>query len=134
MRRLIAGVVLGVALLGACGGGDDKRVVTFSVTSADVKDGVQLPAAQMSAKLGAGGSDTSPQLSWSGFPDETKSFAVTMFDRDARFWHWAKANIPATTSSLAAGAPGYIGAARRAEPAPTPTSSPSTPSTSRAST
>ncbi|NUS56941.1 MAG: YbhB/YbcL family Raf kinase inhibitor-like protein [Streptomycetaceae bacterium] len=79
----------------------------FTLTSADVADGVPMHLDQVSANGGAGGRDISPQLSWSGFPPETKSFAVTMFDPDAPtasgFWHWAAANIPATTVDLPAG-------------------------------
>jgi hypothetical protein len=81
---------------------------TFSVWSADVKDGEVLPVDQMSGIFGAGGKDYSPQLSWSGFPPETKSFAVTVYDPDAPtgsgFWHWAVVNIPANDSSLATNA------------------------------
>jgi len=55
-----------------------------------------------------GGLDASPQLSWSGFPAETRSFLVTMYDPQAPTgsgsWHWAVADIPASTTSLAEGA------------------------------
>lgn len=80
----------------------------FELTSADVSDGGGFAIEQASGAFGVpGGKDVSPQLSWSGFPDGTKSFAVTVFDPDAPtasgFWHWAVADIPVSVTSLDSG-------------------------------
>lgn len=85
------------------------KVPSFTLTSTSVRDGERLASAQQSGLSGVpGGEDLSPQLSWSGAPGGTRSFAVTIYDPDAPtgsgFWHWAVANLPAGTTSLAEGA------------------------------
>ncbi|MCV7149886.1 YbhB/YbcL family Raf kinase inhibitor-like protein, partial [Mycolicibacterium pyrenivorans] len=74
------------------------QLPTFTLTSTSLSDGGPLANEQVSGIFGAGGQDVSPQLSWSGFPAETRSFAVTVYDPDAPtasgFWHWAVANLP----------------------------------------
>ncbi|MFC5995847.1 YbhB/YbcL family Raf kinase inhibitor-like protein [Pseudonocardia hispaniensis] len=84
------------------------RVATFTVTSTDIADGETLPTPQRSGIFGAGGEDRSPQLSWSGAPEGTQSYAVTVYDPDAPtvsgFWHWAVVNIPGSVTSLDSGA------------------------------
>lgn len=77
----------------------------FTLTSSSLTDGAVVPAAQLSPEQG--GSSTSPQLSWSGAPEGTESFAVTCFDPDAPtgsgFWHWVAWDLPASATSLDAG-------------------------------
>jgi Raf kinase inhibitor-like YbhB/YbcL family protein len=83
------------------------KLPSFTLASQDITDGQPLKKPQVSGIMGAGGEDVSPQLIWSGFPEETRSFAVTVYDPDAPtgsgFWHWAVANLPATCTELPSG-------------------------------
>ena len=85
-------------------------VPSFEVRSDDVAHDETLAKPHVSGVFGAGGEDVSPQLSWSGAPDGTQSYAVTVYDPDAPtasgFWHWAVFNIPADVTSLPSGASG----------------------------
>ena len=77
-------------------------VPAFTLTSADVTDG--RPLDELYAHTSVGGKNLSPQLSWSGFPAETRGFVVTCFDPDAPtgsgFWHWVAVNLPASVTEL----------------------------------
>ena len=76
---------------------------SFTLTSDDVTDGQPLKDDQVN-EFG----NSSPQLSWSGFPPETQGFAVTCYDPDAPtgsgFWHWVVAELPKDVTSLPRGA------------------------------
>jgi len=80
-----------------------RPVPAFELTSRDLVAGGVMPQQHVYA-----GGNLSPQLSWSGFPDTTRGFAVTCFDPDAPtasgWWHWIAVDLPAGTTELARGA------------------------------
>ncbi len=81
---------------------------TLTVTSSVFRDGQTIPQSAVFNQMGCTGDDTSPDLSWSGAPEGTKSYAVTIWDPDAPtgvgFVHWVLFNIPGDVTSLEAGA------------------------------
>src|SRR5215831_16856739 len=87
----------------------------FTLTSQTFKDGTMMPqkVANMNApnapmpNPNCVGQNVSPQLSWSGTPDGTKSFALTMVDPEGRgglgVFHWVAYGISPNTTSFAEG-------------------------------
>ena len=80
----------------------------MGLESTDLTSGAPLPEAQVQAF-----GNTSPQLSWSGAPEETQSYVISCFDPDAPtpsgFWHWTLVDVPASVTSLPTGAGGGSG-------------------------
>jgi Raf kinase inhibitor-like YbhB/YbcL family protein len=82
---------------------------SFVLTSSDPQLAVSVPEIYTAKAFGCSGGNLSPQLHWSGAPAGTKSFVVTLFDRDERstpsgWWHWVLYDLPKGTDSLAQGA------------------------------
>ncbi|HEY4772810.1 MAG TPA: YbhB/YbcL family Raf kinase inhibitor-like protein [Steroidobacteraceae bacterium] len=103
---LIAGIWVMAAALGAA----EKSTSAggFSLTSPDIADGRTMALGQVFNGFGCSGGNLSPALSWSQAPPGTQSFALLVHDPDAPtgsgWWHWVVYNIPASTTSLPAGA------------------------------
>lgn len=92
-RSLLGGVV-GIAVLFTGG-----MVMALEIKSGAFVDGKAIPA-----KYTCDGHDISPQLSWSGEPSGTKSYALISDDPDAPMgtWvHWVAWNIPAASTGFA---------------------------------
>jgi Raf kinase inhibitor-like YbhB/YbcL family protein len=89
------------------------RAVSLSATgsglalrSPDFAPGGAIALGCVYDESGCRGGNHSPALAWDHPPAGTRSFAVLMFDPDARggWWHWAVFDIPADVASLRAGA------------------------------
>jgi Raf kinase inhibitor-like YbhB/YbcL family protein len=80
----------------------------FTLTSPAFKNGATIPNRYAYSGYGCTGRNTSPELDWTGAPADTKTFALTVFDPDARngqgWWHWVVFNIPGSVTKLQPGA------------------------------
>src|SRR5215467_8367300 len=77
----------------------------FEISSSSVADG-KLDQKFLAKEFG--GQNISPALAWKDPPAGTKSFVLTLFDRDALdgfgWWHWQVLKIPSTVTGLTEGA------------------------------
>jgi Raf kinase inhibitor-like YbhB/YbcL family protein len=79
---------------------------SLTLSSQDLVHGKFMTKAQEFNGFGCTGGDSSPHLKWSGAPEGTKSFAITVYDPDAPtgsgWWHWQIVNIPKEVAEIAA--------------------------------
>jgi Raf kinase inhibitor-like YbhB/YbcL family protein len=85
MRRLLPWLWLAVLPAAAL------AAQAFTLASPALTPNGRMPLASVYTECGGG--NRSPQLAWHDPPAGTQSFAVTMFDPDADFWHWIAFNI-----------------------------------------
>lgn len=80
----------------------NKQETNFTLSSTTLKG--QATKSEIFNDFGCDGNNMSPQLQWSGSPLDTKSFAITMYDKDAPtgsgWWHWLVYDIPANVSNI----------------------------------
>src|SRR5919201_41494 len=105
LRHLLTAAAIVLAMAATVSAADP-----FTLTSTTFKDGQMMPrkvANNLSNNPNCVGQNVSPQLSWSGVPDGTKSFAILMEDPEGRggagVHHWVAYGIPASVTSFAEG-------------------------------
>ena len=106
---LVAAATLTLGLLGTAANAAD----IFSLTSTTFQDGKIMPKKVANSQANAPtnpncvGDNVSPQFSWTGVPEGTKSFVLTMFDPEGRapsgVSHWVAYGIPASVTGFAEG-------------------------------
>ena len=110
---LVASLAL-LAALTACTAPAAERpeeAAAFVLTSSDVDaDGYLPDSARGNVEEYCGdGDNVSPNLAWTGVPDGTKSFLLTMTDPNyASYIHWVVTGIPGETTELAAAPDGLV--------------------------
>jgi Raf kinase inhibitor-like YbhB/YbcL family protein len=103
---LAAGVALALGVLAASALAQES----FQLRSTTFSNGSSLPISMIlnnqvngvntCTASGAAGYDESPELSWTGVPRGTQSFAVVLYDVTASFTHWGMYNIGGNVNQL----------------------------------
>jgi Raf kinase inhibitor-like YbhB/YbcL family protein len=91
----------------------DPAAAAMTLTSNDMQPGAKIPQAQIYPRCGR--ENISPQLSWSGAPAGTKSFALTLIDisvKPSQWSHWIVVGLPPQATSLARGTKTFPGGAK----------------------
>src|SRR5690349_20079674 len=100
MKKIVLFLVF-ILILTACAPSLPEPTGPFAISSPAFANEGTIPV-----DYSCDGADTSPQLTWTNAPVETKSYALLMDDRDAMdFSHWVIFNIPATATGLDASLP-----------------------------
>jgi len=81
----------------------------FVLSSPDTQMAAKVPETYVANLFGCSGGNMSPPLKWTGAPEGTKSFVLTLFDPDEHadpsgWWHWVVYDLPASTTELPKGA------------------------------
>jgi Raf kinase inhibitor-like YbhB/YbcL family protein len=78
--------------------------MSFTLSSPEIQADATIDRRFEFDGFGCSGENKSPALKWSGAPEGTKSYAVTVYDPDAPtgsgWWHWFVVNIPASVTEL----------------------------------
>ena len=106
-KTLLATAAFALALAGTS---QVANAQGMSLKSDTFQDGQMMPkkvANKNPANPNCVGDNVSPQLSWSGAPEGTKSYALTMVDPEGRgglgVFHWVAYGIPPNVTSFAEG-------------------------------
>lgn len=127
MKKILLASILLTGCFSSAFAGENGIKNTIKVTSASIQDGQPIPEKFAYCMLDGKnktkkGGNIRPQLTWSGAPQETKSFAVVVVDPDVpakfddankedktiaedfprqNFYHFVLVNIPVNINSLA---------------------------------
>lgn len=110
--RLVTTLLLGVGMMAGSFYGQETSDLAwrFRLTSATFANRSVMPISTINnivangkntcTASGQAGGDESPELSWTGAPEGTRTFVVTTYDVTASFTHWGMFNIPGSATGL----------------------------------